>query len=47
MIFNSFSIFQSYLQKSIQTVTERIDMIEASKLGGTATATVLPEQLIL
>ena len=47
MIFNSFANFQSYLQKSIQTFSKRVDIIEASNLGGTATATGLPEQLIL
>ena len=47
MIFNIFAAFQSSLYKSIQTVTERVYMIEASKLGGAATATCLPEQIIL
>ena len=47
MIFNSFDTYQSPLQKSIQTATERIDNIEASKLGGIETVTVIPEQLIL
>ena len=43
MIFNIFDTFQSSLQKYIQTVTERIDMIEASNVGGTAVATGLRE----
>ena len=47
VVFNSFSIFQSCLQKSIYNVTESIHMIEASNLGGTEMVTVLPEQLIL
>ena len=47
MIFNRFATFHSSLQKSTHTVTERIDMIEASNLGVTGTSTSLPEQLIL
>ena len=47
MIFKSFDTFQSYLQKFIHTVTERVGTIEASILGGTETVTGLPENLIL
>ena len=47
MIFNSFATFQSYPQNSIQTVTERVDMIEASNLGGMVMAADIPGQLIL
>ena len=47
MIFKSFATFPSYLHKSIQTVTKRVDKIEAKNLGGTATVTGLPEKLIL
>ena len=43
MIFNSFANFQSSLQKSIQTVTKRVDNIVASNLSGTATVTGLLE----
>ena len=43
MIFNSFATFQSSLQKSIQTVTKRVDNIVASNLSGTATVTGLLE----
>ena len=47
MIFNSFATFQSSLQKSTQTFTERVDIIEASNLGGTVMETGLPDQMIL
>ena len=47
MIFKSFATFPSYLHKSIQTVTKRVDKIQAKNLGGTATVTGLPEKLIL
>ena len=47
MIFKSFATFPSYPQKSIQTVTKRVDKIEAKNLGGTATVTGLHEKLIL
>ena len=43
MIFNSFSAFQSSLQKSIHTVTECVDKIEASNLVGMTTVIGLPE----
>ena len=47
MIFNSFYTFQFSLQKSIQTVTERVDSIEASTLFGVTTMKSFPEQMIL
>ena len=47
MIFNSFSTFQSSLQKSINTVNKRVDLMEDSNLDGTAMSTGLPKQLTL
>ena len=47
MIFNLFSDFQSSIQKSIQTVTERVDRIKASTLVETKIVTSIPEKLIL
>ena len=47
MILNSFSTFQSSPQKLIWTVTDRVDLTEDSKLGGTEMSTGLPEKLIL
>ena len=47
MIFNSFANFQYSLHKYILTVTKRIELTEASNLGGTETLAGLPEQLIL
>ena len=47
MIFNIFSAFQSSLQNSIQTVTRRVDRIEASTLVGTTTMKIPPDQMIL
>ena len=42
-----FSDFQSSLQKFIQTVTERVENIEAYTLVGTTTMTIIPDQLVL
>ena len=47
IIFKSFDTFQSSLQKSMKTVTKRIDNIEDYNLGGTATVTGIPDHLIL
>ena len=47
MIFNSLNNFQSSLQKSIQTVTKRVDKIEAYNLGTATTVVGLPYKLIL
>ena len=47
MIFNLFSDFQSSIQKSIQTVTERVDRIKASTLVETKIVISIPEKLIL
>ena len=47
MIFNSFSDYQSSLQKSIQSFIKCVDRIGASALVGKTTMTSLPEQLIL
>ena len=47
MILNIFATFKSSLQKSIQTVTDRVDKIEAYNLGGMAMVTGIPVKLIL
>ena len=47
MIFNDFSTFKSSLQKYIQNLTERIDKIDTSNLGGTLTVMGIHDQLIL
>ena len=47
MIFNSFSDFKSSLQKSIHTVTEHVDRIEASTLVVSKIDTSINENLIL
>ena len=47
MILNSFSTFQSSPHKLIWTVTDRVELTEDSKLGGTEMSTGLPEKLIL
>ena len=47
MIFNSFYDFQSSLKKSIKTVTEPVDSVEASNLVGKTMVTSIPENLIL
>ena len=47
VIFNSFYDFQSSLKKSIKTVTEPVDSVEASNLVGKTMVTSIPENLIL
>ena len=47
MIINSFAIFKSSLQDSIQNFTKHDDKIEASNLGGTSRVTGIPAQMIL